>query len=79
MIRMYAYFLYSHGVGLFYKANAQSRWWFRRIAIWNKNRIAVAIAICAWGTNVAFLIYSESIPFSLFVRRTAKLLGYGFV
>jgi len=30
----------------------------RIIAIWNKNRIAVAIAICTWNTNVAFLIYN---------------------
>ncbi|KAN0141800.1 hypothetical protein V8E53_000262 [Lactarius tabidus] len=26
-------------------------------AIWNRNRIAVAIAMCAWGANVAFLIH----------------------
>ena len=29
-----------------------------RIAIWNRNRIAVAIAICAWNTNVAFQVHS---------------------
>jgi hypothetical protein len=30
----------------------------RIIAIWNGNRIAVAIAICAWNANVAFLIHN---------------------
>jgi len=30
----------------------------RIIAIWDGNRIAVAIAICAWNTNVAFLIHN---------------------
>jgi hypothetical protein len=30
----------------------------RIIAIWGGNRIAVAIAICAWSTNVAFLIHN---------------------
>jgi hypothetical protein len=35
-------------------------WWLRRIAIWNKNRIAVAIAICAWTTSLAFQIHSKS-------------------
>ncbi|KAN0141808.1 hypothetical protein V8E53_000270 [Lactarius tabidus] len=29
----------------------------RVIAIWNRNKIAMAIAICAWCTNVAFLIH----------------------
>ncbi|KAN0141453.1 hypothetical protein V8E53_000698 [Lactarius tabidus] len=30
----------------------------RIIAIWNRNGIAVAIAISTWGTNVAFLIHN---------------------
>jgi len=30
----------------------------RVIAIWNRNRIVVAISMCAWSTNVAFLIHS---------------------
>ncbi|KAN0141792.1 hypothetical protein V8E53_000254 [Lactarius tabidus] len=30
----------------------------RIIAIWNGNRLATAIAICAWSTNVAFLIHN---------------------
>jgi hypothetical protein len=38
-------------------------WWLRRIAIWNKNRIAVAIAICALITSLAFQIRSMSPPF----------------
>ncbi|KAF8261251.1 hypothetical protein EI94DRAFT_1833425 [Lactarius quietus] len=29
----------------------------RIIAIWDRNRIAVAIAMCAWSTNVAFLLH----------------------
>ena len=37
------------------------RRWLRRMAIWNMNRIAVAIAMLAWSTNVAFLILSKSI------------------
>ncbi|KAF8259727.1 hypothetical protein EI94DRAFT_997547 [Lactarius quietus] len=35
----------------------------RIIAIWNRNKIAVAIAICAWSTNIAFFIHSKSHPF----------------
>jgi len=30
----------------------------RITAIWNRNRIAVAIAICAWSVNVAFSIHN---------------------
>ncbi|KAF8256866.1 hypothetical protein EI94DRAFT_152497 [Lactarius quietus] len=30
----------------------------RIIAIWNRNRIVVAIAICAWISNIAFFIYN---------------------
>ncbi|KAN0141797.1 hypothetical protein V8E53_000259 [Lactarius tabidus] len=30
----------------------------RIIAIWNRNMIAVGIAICTWSNNVAFLIYN---------------------
>ncbi|KAF8264185.1 hypothetical protein EI94DRAFT_510679 [Lactarius quietus] len=30
----------------------------RIIAIWNRNKIAVAIAICAWGTNIAFFVHN---------------------
>ncbi|KAF8261255.1 hypothetical protein EI94DRAFT_1810575 [Lactarius quietus] len=33
----------------------------RIIAIWDRNRFAVAIAMCAWSTNVAFLIHSVTI------------------
>ena len=44
----------------FHKANAHM-WWCRRIAIWNRNRIAMVIAMCAWSTNVAFLIHGKSI------------------
>jgi len=32
----------------------------RIIAIWNKNRIVVAISFFVWATNVAFLIQGES-------------------
>ncbi|KAF8264179.1 hypothetical protein EI94DRAFT_1703428 [Lactarius quietus] len=30
----------------------------RIIAIWNRNRIAIAIAICAWSSNIAFFIHN---------------------
>jgi len=30
----------------------------RIIAIWDRNRIAVAIAICAWITNIGFLVHT---------------------
>jgi hypothetical protein len=33
------------------------------IAIWNKNRIAVALAIGTWAINVAFLIQGMLFPF----------------
>ncbi|KAF8261254.1 hypothetical protein EI94DRAFT_1746440 [Lactarius quietus] len=33
----------------------------RIIAIWDRNRVAVAIAMGAWSTNVAFLIHSVTI------------------
>ena len=46
-------------VQTFHNASAHM-WWLRRIAIWNRNRIAVAIAICAWSTSVAFEIHSKS-------------------
>ena len=45
------------------------------MAIWNMNRIAVAIAMLAWSTNVAFLILSKS----TFVQRIVKLICPGFL
>jgi hypothetical protein len=32
-----------------------------RIAIWNKNKLAVAIAVIAWVTNVSFIIQGKSL------------------
>ena len=32
-----------------------------RIAIWNRNRIVVALAAAVWTTNVSFLIQGKSI------------------
>ena len=46
----------------FHNASAHM-WWHCRIAIWNKNRIAVAFAICAWTTSLAFQIHSKSTVF----------------
>ncbi|KAN0141805.1 hypothetical protein V8E53_000267 [Lactarius tabidus] len=39
----------------------------RIIAIWDRNKIAVAIAMCAWGTNVAFSIHSITLLHSAWV------------
>ncbi|KAN0141799.1 hypothetical protein V8E53_000261 [Lactarius tabidus] len=39
----------------------------RIIAIWERNRIAVVIAICAWSTNVAFFIHSITVLHSTWV------------
>ena len=33
-----------------------------RIAIWNKNKFPVAIAVIAWVTNVSFIIQGKSFP-----------------
>ena len=33
-----------------------------RIAIWDKNRIIIAVAAGMWGTNVIFLIQGRSRP-----------------
>jgi hypothetical protein len=35
----------------------------RRIAIWNKNKVVVAIAMCLWVVNGAFIIQGNSTPF----------------
>ena len=35
---------------------------FASIAIWNRNKAAVALAIIVWGTNIGFHIYSKSLP-----------------
>jgi hypothetical protein len=35
------------------------------IAIWNKNRVVVAIAVGVWVINIAFLIQGESERLSL--------------
>jgi hypothetical protein len=35
-------------------------WTTSSIAIWNKNRVVVAIALGVWVTNIAFLIRGES-------------------
>ncbi|KAH9985894.1 hypothetical protein BJV74DRAFT_548942 [Russula compacta] len=35
----------------------------RIIAIWNKNRVVVAISTGVWVTNVSFIIRGESLPF----------------
>ena len=35
------------------------------IAIWNRNKVVMAIAIVVWGTNVAFLIEGRSLPLPL--------------
>lgn len=35
------------------------------IAIWNKNRVVVAISLGVWMTNIAFLIQGESQRLSL--------------
>jgi hypothetical protein len=34
------------------------------IAIWNKNRVAVGMALCIWVINVGFLIEGRSLLFS---------------
>ena len=47
-------------VQTFHDASAHTRWWLCRIAIWDRNRIAMAIAICAWTTTLAFQVHSES-------------------
>ncbi|KAN0141810.1 hypothetical protein V8E53_000272 [Lactarius tabidus] len=33
----------------------------RIVAIWDRNRIAVAIAICAWNSNFAFFVYNTAL------------------
>jgi hypothetical protein len=30
------------------------------IAIWNRNRLVMAMSLIVWGTNVAFLIQGKS-------------------
>jgi hypothetical protein len=30
------------------------------IAIWNRNKVVIAISFIVWGTNVAFLIQGKS-------------------
>ena len=35
------------------------------VAIWNKNRVVVAISLGVWMTNIAFLIQGESGRLSL--------------
>ncbi|KAF8268700.1 hypothetical protein EI94DRAFT_1727082, partial [Lactarius quietus] len=42
----------------------------RIIAIWDGNRIAVAIAICAWCNNIAFFIHSLPVIFRPQIRAT---------
>ena len=48
------------------------RWWVRRIAVWDGNRIATGIAGCAWLTNVGFLIHSKSTQFSLYFSKVSE-------
>ena len=51
-----------------------------RIAIWDMNRIAVAIAMGAWLTNVAFLIHGKSTPSPLhFLERSENLCARSFL
>jgi hypothetical protein len=33
------------------------------VAIWDKNKIAVTIAVITWVTNVSVIIQGESLPF----------------
>ena len=36
------------------------------IAIWNRNKVAVVIAISVWGINVVFLVEGGCLPFPLY-------------
>jgi hypothetical protein len=32
------------------------------VAIWNRKKIILALAISVWGTDIAFLIHGKSLP-----------------
>jgi hypothetical protein len=75
VLRMCVFFLYFHGAGFLPQRERSYAWRLYRIAIWDRNRIAVAIAMCAWSTNVAFLIHCKLTP-SL-VQSIVQLHGPG--
>ena len=35
---------------------------FASIAIWNRNKVAVALAMIVWLINLGFHVYSKSLP-----------------
>ena len=40
-------------------------YWVASIAIWNRNKMVMAMAICLWGINAAFFVQCELVPPSL--------------
>jgi hypothetical protein len=59
VLRMCVYILYFYVQTVH---NARAHMCLCRIAIWNRNRVAMAVAICAWSTNLAFFVHSKSPP-----------------
>ena len=62
----------------FHKASAHVSWSLHRIAIWDRNRIAVGVAIGAWSASVAFQIHSKSTRRHTIVAKNLKSHSPGF-